>query len=109
MLKYRPLPLIVRIAEAADKDPAAAEALRNEAARGLLTSENFQLVLFVLRDIESCALSSLMDGAKERSADYYVGMLEMVNKFRKALGSLLPEPEPVWQDEMVEDTHPGEL
>lgn len=102
MLRYKPLPLIARLHDKPEELQVVGVSL--------IKDEKFQLVLFVLRDLESFALTELSSGKVERSPDYYLGILEMVRKFREAFRAFLPDPAPPdWADEVVEDIHPDEL
>lgn len=107
-MKYQPLPLIQRLFKLPPSEFApAVEAIKTELRR----TEGFQLILFVLRDVESAALTALMTGDKERSSDFYAGQLHALNLLRTGVDARFPDATPTdWADELsdVEDLPPGE-
>lgn len=102
-MKYKSLPVIERLYKLPPSEFAqAVETIKTELRR----SEGFQLLLFVLRDIESAALTALMTGNGCRSPEFYAGQLSALNLFRTGVDALVPDATPTdWQDEVsdVED------
>lgn len=102
-MKYQPLPIIERLFKLPPAQFApAVEAIKTELRR----TEGFQLILFVLRDIESAALTALMTGEGPRSPEFYAGQLSALNLLRTGVDARFPDTTPTdWQDEVsdVED------
>lgn len=109
-MQYRPLPVVAELQklEQEDQENGTNTALeyRKQICRELFASKGLQLVVGILRRVESNALDALYANIKP---DYQCGRMAAVEEIRRLLDSLSPEvdaPTEVNNDEVEESFFP---